>query len=376
MKTIRLIKKGTFVLFLMTGATSLSQVHVGDNLGSHRATQTLKMISDNTSNNIDSVGALSATPFKIKDNPTDLSTIGTAQETVDIYSTFLFRQSTTGMHFYLPDPTVKLAGRTILLINIGTAVFVIKDADVDGNSQTVAPGCSVRFIYNGKKWKSPNATGGIIGEIRTFGGTIPPDGWMLCDGRSLVRSAYPGLFRVINTSFGTADNTHFNLPDFQGRFLRGADNSTGHDPDASTRVVSNTGGNSGTNVGSLQQDAARIYDAITASVTNTLKTFTINGGTTSKDGAHTHSLTVHSRDAGSTDNGIGRITTKDGARGSAWNNGNPIDGGGIFCKNASGEHAHSFSVDASLTGNVILTVGKDDKENRPVNVAVNYIIKY
>jgi microcystin-dependent protein len=372
MKTIRLIKRSAFILFCMMGVTTLAQVRVGDNLGSHRATQTIEMVS----NSIDSVGALSASPCIISDNTTDLSTIGAADKTVDIYSTFVLQQSTTGMHFYLPDPTVKLAGRTILVINIGTTSFVIKDPNIEANNQTLAPGCSVRFIYNGKKWKSPNATGGIIGEIRTFGGTTPPDGWMLCDGRSLIRSAYPGLFRVISTSFGAVDNTHFNLPDFQGRFLRGADNGVGHDPDATTRVVSNTGGNSGTNVGSLQQDAARIYDNITASVTTTLKTFTINGGTTSKDGAHTHSLTVYSRDAGSTDNGIGRTTTKDGSRGSAWNNGNPIDGGGIFCRNAGGEHAHSFSVDTSLAGSVILTVGKNDKENRPVNVAVNYIIKY
>lgn len=48
-----------------------------------------------------------------------------------------------------------------------------------------------------------------------------PAGWMKCDGSSLLRADYEDLFKAISTLYGAADDYHFNLPDFRGRFLRG-----------------------------------------------------------------------------------------------------------------------------------------------------------
>ena len=79
-----------------------------------------------------------------------------------------------------------------------------------------------------------------------------PTGFLLCNGASVSRTTYSALFDVIGTAFGTASGTTFNLPDFQGRFLRGRDNSAGRDPDAATRTAQNTGGATGDNVGSVQ----------------------------------------------------------------------------------------------------------------------------
>jgi len=79
-----------------------------------------------------------------------------------------------------------------------------------------------------------------------------PTGFLLCNGASVSRTTYADLFNVIGTAFGTASGTTFNLPDFQGRFLRGRDNSAGRDPDASSRTAQNTGGSTGDNVGSVQ----------------------------------------------------------------------------------------------------------------------------
>ncbi len=42
-------------------------------------------------------------------------------------------------------------------------------------------------------------------------------GWLLCDGRSLSRTEYEILFNIVGTAFGSADEDHFNLPDFRGR---------------------------------------------------------------------------------------------------------------------------------------------------------------
>jgi microcystin-dependent protein len=57
----------------------------------------------------------------------------------------------------------------------------------------------------------------IIGEIRMFGFDPPPTKWLRCDGASKLRADYPDLFSAIGTNFGTADGTHFNVPDFGDR---------------------------------------------------------------------------------------------------------------------------------------------------------------
>lgn len=67
------------------------------------------------------------------------------------------------------------------------------------------------------------------GVVFPYSGSVIPTGWLLADGSSLLRSAYPALFNNIGTTFGSADGTHFNLPDLRGEFLRGLDNARGVD---------------------------------------------------------------------------------------------------------------------------------------------------
>lgn len=99
--------------------------------------------------------------------------------------------------------------------------------------------------------KSAMPTGAIV----AFAGLIAPSGWLLCDGTQISRTKYKDLFAVIGTSHGYGNNrTTFHLPDFRGRFIRGADMGAGNDPDAATRTAANTGGNTGDAVGSYQAD--------------------------------------------------------------------------------------------------------------------------
>jgi microcystin-dependent protein len=106
-------------------------------------------------------------------------------------------------------------------------------------------------------------TGGFasqsIGMISAFGGTIAPEGNLLCDGASYLRTQYPDLFAVIGTSYGSASSTHFNVPDLRGRFLRGVDGTANIDPDKNSRTALRTGGNTGNNVGSVQADAFKSH---------------------------------------------------------------------------------------------------------------------
>lgn len=51
------------------------------------------------------------------------------------------------------------------------------------------------------------------GTIVHYGSTTPPNGWLLCDGSSKLRTDYPRLFDVIGTSFGTGSGSNtFSLP--------------------------------------------------------------------------------------------------------------------------------------------------------------------
>lgn len=69
-----------------------------------------------------------------------------------------------------------------------------------------------------------------VGVIYPFGGDSSkvPDGYLPCDGRAVSRTEYSALFNVIGTSFGNGDNVStFNVPDFRGRFLEGANGNLG-----------------------------------------------------------------------------------------------------------------------------------------------------
>lgn len=98
-------------------------------------------------------------------------------------------------------------------------------------------------------------TGSPPGSISSFGGTSAPNGFLICDGSSLVRTVFPKLFAAIGTAYGAADGTHFNIPDFRGMFIRGYAAGSANDPDRAARTISNPGSNSGDNVGSLQLSA-------------------------------------------------------------------------------------------------------------------------
>lgn len=104
------------------------------------------------------------------------------------------------------------------------------------------------------------------GSVIMYAGTSAPTGWLLCDGSPVSRTTYSTLYSVVGNSFGdgsqNADgsssgngtNSHFNLPDMRGRFVRGFDGTANRDPDAASRTAMLSGGNTGDAVGSVQED--------------------------------------------------------------------------------------------------------------------------
>ena len=75
-------------------------------------------------------------------------------------------------------------------------------------------------------------------------------GWLICDGRSLLRSQYDELYGVIGTSFGTIGTGYFNIPNMKGRVL-GAIGTTGNDEDVN-HALGNSIGNENITLSSSQ----------------------------------------------------------------------------------------------------------------------------
>lgn len=179
----------------------------------------------------------------------------------------------------------------------------------------------------------------LTGEIRAYAGDSAPSGWLLCDGSEVSRTTYSDLFSLVGERFGQGNNvTTFNLPDLRGRFLRGRDAGAGNDPDAGSRTAMATGGATGDAVGSIQGDATALPNT---------------AFTTSDPGNHNHSNGNYDRLLWSHD-----INTA----GSADNTPGEPDISSSGTIQPAGAHTH--------------TIGGGDNETRPVNVSVNYIIKY
>lgn len=153
-----------------------------------------------------------------------------------------------------------------------------------------------------------------IGAVMPFAGVVAPSGFLMCLGQSISRSVYSDLFAVIGTTFGSVDASSFNVPNLQGQFIRGLDG---------TNVI-----DLGRTLGSVQLDAQQ----------------KITGGFYADDSVFTYPI--------------------DGAffsTGGGWN----ID----MTSKGDSTRAGQMGFDSSR-------VVRTAEETRPLNTALNHIIKY
>lgn len=78
------------------------------------------------------------------------------------------------------------------------------------------------------------------GDVKWTARLSAPTGWLVCDGAAVSRTIYSALFASVGVTYGPGDGSStFNLPDYTGRFVLGADGS--HAPGtyggAETRVL-------------------------------------------------------------------------------------------------------------------------------------------
>jgi len=143
--------------------------------------------------------------------------------------------------------TLSLNNNQLTLSNGGGTVTLPASG---GGGATYSAGTGIAIDGSNKI----SSTNGVpAGSIMAYGGAVPPDGWLLCNGETVSSSKYPELFAAIGTNWGTGGSGSFNLPDLRGMFLRGVDQTAGNDPASSTRTSKNNS-NAGNLVGSYQAD--------------------------------------------------------------------------------------------------------------------------
>lgn len=229
------------------------------------------------------------------------------------------------------------------LINSTSNEFEIVRALQKNISLTTDLSISRRIYPNSKENEGINNVL-PVGTIIAFGGdTLEiPDGWLLCNGKNLPKKDYSKLFGTIKNNWGGDGIENFKLPDLRGQFLRGVDNGALVDPDDSSRSNEN-GIRAG--VGSYQNDATRKPN-------ETFKT-----GVESNDHTHSYQDAYFSEVKGN------------GGEGNLKGNAVPADDDNSrYYLNRNSEiqsKKHTHDIESG-----------GDKETRPKNAAVNYIIKW
>jgi microcystin-dependent protein len=169
-----------------------------------------------------------------------------------------------------------------------------------------------------------------VGAVITWvSGTASPDplAWLECNGQSISRTTYAGLFSVLGTAYGSNDSLTFKVPDFRGHFLMGlsgsrtlataygnAGNSINltinqmpeHSHEMDSGVIQTNGDHShtaGNGVGIL------IANSSSSTSTGSLNfwaypwyfTTTVGVGSTNTAGAHSHAISGRTRNTGYTE---------------------------------------------------------------------------
>jgi microcystin-dependent protein len=192
-----------------------------------------------------------------------------------------------------------------------------------------------------------------IGSVLPLPATGIPAGYLLCDGSAISKTTYADLFAVIGTRHGepVVSGANFNIPDYRGRFLRGADNATGRDPDSAGRTAMNANGSTGSQIGTLQSHGVQNHSH---GVIDAGHNHGIN------DPTHAHTLHYPAAPGGAT-----QIQIVLG------------DGSGLGMSDITGYAATGVSVQGALTSISIGNhTGNTSTESRPVNAYTNYIIRF
>lgn len=177
-----------------------------------------------------------------------------------------------------------------------------------------------------------------VGSIMCYASSRCPEGYLPCDGRELMQSQYPDLYKVIGKLFGGSLKT-FCLPDLQGRFIRGWDEEGDTDPERA--------------FGSSQDDELQGHS---------------HNAKSSSNGSHKHNVYYSSHKAVTSVGGLGNTESDY----SFWE----VYGESVSDRARtveSGSHSHDITI-LEPRSSTFQTV-RYGVETRPKNIALLYCIK-
>ena len=113
-----------------------------------------------------------------------------------------------------------------------TAKEVLQNYNAGTTASSLDDYATPGIVHSGD-WLAPHeitagaTTNGLapVGAVVPYSGLLAniPAGWKFCNGDSLLRAGtYADLYTAIGTVYGSADGTHFSLPDLRDKFLVGA----------------------------------------------------------------------------------------------------------------------------------------------------------
>lgn len=214
---------------------------------------------------------------------------------------------------------------------------------------------------------------GMTGTVLPFAGETAPNGWLLCYGQAVSRTAYPTLFATIGTTFGAGDgSTTFNLPDLRGRVPAGKDNMGGT---PANRLTTAGSGVDGPTLGAA--GGSQAHTLTTAQMPAHAHTATDAGhshGVTDPTHAHTvydpgHSHT-YDRITASQPNGSGVSNTTSTTNNTTTNTGAATTGIGIYAA-ATGISVNNGTANISVASQG----GGGAHNNTQPTIVLNHIIK-
>lgn len=124
--------------------------------------------------------------------------------------------------------TSKWKNKTTTVPDASTTVKGVVELSAAPASTPIAIGSNDATTVNGLLTPAGVLAALPSGLLSMYAGSSAPTGWAFCDGSSVLRAgAFASLFSAIGTQFGSADGTHFNLPDFRGRAPIGVGTGTG-----------------------------------------------------------------------------------------------------------------------------------------------------
>lgn len=186
-----------------------------------------------------------------------------------------------------------------------------------------------QFTYRGTDdvWLVSGVGDRNVGDVVITGAAAAPPLCLLAYGQAISRTAYPALFEVYSTTYGTGDgSTTFNLPDLRGRVVAGQDDMGGSSANRLTGASGSLDGDVLGAVGGEETHALTTTElaehdhAVTGNTGGTSATFTYSAnsanwaggsnltitnlqasglGSTITTPAHTHSINLTSAKTGS-----------------------------------------------------------------------------